>query len=280
MKDLVSIIVPVLRLERGIAERAAHLFRPVRGLRELVRDLERHVTMPYELIVVCNNPRDEALVQFLRVHHRPDPTAAGGIRKFCVNSVNVGVPRAWNQGAMLAEGEYLCFSNDDVEVGPNGLEPLIEVLRARPDAGQAGPQGGLWDAAGSGPRTGLEQVEEAEEISGFFFVLKRSVFEEVGGFDVHYTPAWFEEIDMSFRVRSRGYRCLVVPQSNVRHHAHYGVSSNDAPIEFFHRSIRTEELFARNRDYFNRRWRAMLRPPADTASAMPTARARAKRGWE
>jgi GT2 family glycosyltransferase len=274
MKELVSIIVPVLRLERGIAERAAHLFRPARGLRELVRDLEQRVTLPYELIVVCNNPQDEALVDFIRAHHRSGPAAAGGIRKFCVNSVNVGVPRAWNQGAMLAEGEYLCFSNDDVEVGANGLEPLIEILRARADAGQAGPRGGLWDRGGSGPRVGLEKIEEAEEISGFFFVLKRSVFDEVGGFDVNYTPAWFEEIDMSFRVRSRGYRCLVVPQANVRHHPHYGVSSNDAPIEYFHRFIRAQELFARNRDYFHRRWGHLLRPatPAAPATAAEAAK--------
>jgi GT2 family glycosyltransferase len=200
------------------------------------------------------------LVNFLRRQHHTTPGARGGVQKFCINSVNVGVPRAWNMGAMMAEGEFLCFANDDVEIGAGGLEPLVEALRADPRAGEAGPKGGLWDAAGSGPRVGLEVTEEAEEISGFFFVLKRPVFDEVGGFDVNYTPAWFEEIDMSFRVRSRGYRCLVVPQANVRHHPHYGVSSNRDPIDFFHRRISAEELYTRNREYFERRWREQLRP--------------------
>jgi GT2 family glycosyltransferase len=259
VSELVSIIVPVLRLERGLDERAGHWFRPARGLPDLLKDLERNVSLPWELIVVCNNPDDAALIEFVRARHRPGALRQG-VHKYCINSVNVGVSRAWNMGAMMAEGELLCFSNDDVEVGPGGLDALAGVLCAHEKVAQVGPKGGLWDAAGSGPRVGLHDVEEAEEISGFFFLLKREVFDEVGGFDVNYTPAWFEEIDMSFRVRSRGYRCLVVPQANVRHHPHYGVSSNHQPISYLHRIVGTEELYARNRRYFEKRWKHMLRP--------------------
>jgi len=251
MAELVSIIVPVLRLQRNLRDRARHLFRPARDLRDLVADLERNVTVPYELVVVCNNPHEPELVEFIR--------SSRGIHKYCVNSTNVGVPRAWNMGAMLAEGEYLCYSNDDVEVGPGAVETLVQVLKENDDVGEVGPKGGRWEADGSGERLGLKKIEEVDEVSGFFFVLKRKVFDEVGGFDVAYTPALFEEIDMSFRVRSLGYRCFVVPHLNIRHHPRYGISDNDEPISFLNRTISKRELQERNKKIFAEKWDQKLR---------------------
>jgi GT2 family glycosyltransferase len=162
-------------------------------------------------------------------------------------------------GAMLAEGEYLCYSNDDVEVGPGAVETLVQVLKENDDVGEVGPKGGRWEADGSGERLGLKKIEEVDEVSGFFFVLKRKVFDEVGGFDVAYTPALFEEIDMSFRVRSLGYRCFVVPHLNIRHHPRYGISDNDEPISFLNRTISKRELQERNKKIFAEKWDQKLR---------------------
>lgn len=157
-------------------------------------------------------------------------------------------------GADLALGEYLCFVNDDVEIGPGAVEAMRDALEADETVGEVGPAGGKWFRQESGRRVGLERVEEADEISGWLFMVKRRVFEEVGGLDNAYTPALCEEIDLSFAIRNAGYRCLVLPGLNAWHHHISGASSSRRPICALDMECGREELTRRNRTYFEAKW--------------------------
>lgn len=243
-KGLVSIIIPALT--RRKTESLQTLLRQRYLLEDCVADLRRHVRTPHEVIVVCNSYRDQDLVRFL--------TASPDIDRFCLNSVNVGVPRSWNMGADLALGEYLCFANDDVEIGPGAVEAMREALEADETVGQVGPAGGRWFRRQSGARVGLTRIEEADEISGWLFMVKRSVFDLVGGVDVAYTPALCEEIDLSFAIRQAGYKCLVLPGLNAAHHHISGASSTKRPICAFDMQWDRERLTNRNRSYFETKW--------------------------
>jgi GT2 family glycosyltransferase len=211
----------------------------------VLENLAQNISINHEVIVVCNG-NDPELVAFVEGHP--------GIHKYCLNSVNVGVSRAWNMGAMLAEGQHLCFLNDDVEVGKGGMERLVEVLESEDNIGEVGPAGGKWEGVSSGPRVGKDKVEEADEISGFCFVIKGSIFRNVGGFDISYTPAGFEEIDMSFMIRKKGYRCLVVPNIPITHYGKHGVSAMSVDIEYLNKKINTKELHERNKEIFRKKW--------------------------
>ena len=125
---LVSVIIPVLHLTRPI--NAKRFFMPRYTIREVLRDLREHVTLPFEVIVICNGT-DPELIEFVRTHDAID--------KYCINSVNAGVGRSWNMGAQLAEAEVLCFLNDDVAVGRVGREALDH---ARSAPGEAAPARG------------------------------------------------------------------------------------------------------------------------------------------
>jgi GT2 family glycosyltransferase len=239
---LVSIIVPVLELARPWTLR--HKWHRARSLPDFLGNLARHVHCLHEVIVICNGGDD------LRRYVSQDKR----IGKFCINSVNVGVSRSWNIGAMLSEGEFLCFANDDVEIGPRCIERLKEELEAHPDVGEVGPAGGQFPDGKPGHRVGKEEPEDAEEISGFCFMTTRSVFDAAGGFDVRYTPAGFEEIDYSFRVRAQGLRCRVLPKLNIVHHNQGGVSATEAPIRYFGRSVLRRDLHQRNHALFCSKW--------------------------
>ena len=102
---------------------------------------------------------------------------------------------------------------------------------------------------------GTEAIEEAHEISGYLFLTKRHVFDEVGGFDSNYTPCFYEEIDYSFAVRALGYKCLVVPGVDVAHRRMHGVSAKRVAVEYFGKSEMTDAVTQRNHDYFVRKWR-------------------------
>ncbi|MHB8742010.1 MAG: glycosyltransferase family 2 protein [Sulfuricaulis sp.] len=214
-------------------------------LQEALRDLRQNVRLEHETIVVCNGQESD-LVGFV--------TASDQIDKYCLNSVNVGVARAWNMGAELAEGEVLCFVNDDVEVGEGAVERLFEALSSAADVGQVGPRGARWRGAEHDRFVGETEIEEADAISGFFFMIKSDVFRDVGGFDIAYTPAGFEEIDMSFKIRRAGKKCLVVPKLAITHHHHHGVSAYSTTIQYLSTSIDTRTLHERNKAYFNRKW--------------------------
>jgi len=255
MKNLVSIIIPVLHFSKPLnfkhlvgkrPKTISHLLSKPRGIRDLIKDIVDSVTLNYEIIVVCNSEKNEKLVNFIRSNRY--------IQKYCINSVNVGVSRSWNMGAMMAEGEYLCYINDDVEIGKGCLESLFKVLKENDDVGQVGPKGGKWEGNQSGPRVGLEKIEGADEISGFLFMMKREVFDLVNGFDVAYTPAGCEEIDMSFKIRNKGYKCLVVPHLHAIHHSYRGVSSLNTDIHYLNKVINTKELDKRNKKIFLSKW--------------------------
>lgn len=243
-KGLVSIVIPVLGLTRPRNWR-----RPLskgRGLAELLDDIDTNVAIEHEVIIVCNSWDESPLVETITRDERVD--------KFCLNSVNVGVARAWNMGAMLAEGEFLCYSNDDVEIGPGSIEALVDVLADDRSVGQAGPRGAMWPDVSPGEYVGESEVEEADAISGFFFMTPRRVFDEVGGFDVAFTPVGCEEIDYSFAVRQSGYRCLVVPGLDIAHHGHAGVSSRKTDIPYLNDRIGTKELSERNLEILRNKW--------------------------
>jgi len=254
VKELVSIIIPVLNYSKHLGfkhlvsrpQRIKTYLSPTRGITDLIKDIVGNVSLNYEIIVICNSEKDEKLVKFI--------TSNCHIHKYCINNMNVGVSRSWNMGAMMAEGEYLCYINDDVEIGKGCLEALIQVLKENEDVGQVGPKGGKWIGVQSGPRLGLEKMEEADEISGFLFILKREIFDLVGGFDILYTPGGCEEIDMSFKIRSKGYKCLVIPNLHAIHHNSRGISSLNTDIHYLNKIINTKDLDKRNKKIFLSKW--------------------------
>ena len=238
----VSIIIPVLHLKRPLNK--ARFFMPRYTLPDVLRDLHANVSLPHEVIVVCNG-QDRELVDFV--------TANPHIDKYCLNSVNVGVARSWNMGAEMAEGEALCFVNDDVEIGTGAIEELYRNLNSDPLIGEVGPSGGTWEKDG-GQYVTAENPVEVDQISGYLFLLKRQVYDQAMGFDVEYSPAGFEEIDMSFAVRKLGFKCVVVPGLPIKHYSHHGVSAQRSEISYLHKKIDSAELHQRNREYFLRKW--------------------------
>ena len=115
----ISFIIPVLYLQRPLNKK--RFFMPRSTLVDVLKDIEENVTLDYEIIVICNS-KDADLVNFVITHPKID--------KYCLNSVNPGVARAWNMGADLSQGEYLCYVSDDVRIGKGSIEALSQTLDA------------------------------------------------------------------------------------------------------------------------------------------------------
>ncbi|HEV7332027.1 MAG TPA: glycosyltransferase [Flavisolibacter sp.] len=242
---MLSIIIPVNQLIKKINPR--YFYKKRFCLDETINSIVSNINVPYEIILVVNDYSNKELVEYAVTHQY--------IKKYCINSVNVGVARSWNLGAHLAEGDYLCFCNDDVEfTKPATFSQLLTIFSNHNNVGEIGPEGGRWHRAISGERTGLTTIEEADEISGYFFIIPTSIYHRTGGFDNYYTPAGCEEIDMSFKIRSLGYKCLVVPDTGIVHHGSHGISSKKVVVRYFDKEIDTITLDKRNKEYFINKW--------------------------
>jgi GT2 family glycosyltransferase len=238
----VSFIIPVLHLNRPLNK--ARFFMPYYSLSDVLRDLRNNVSLQYEVVVVCNG-QDPNLVQFITNHPNID--------KYCLNSVNIGVARSWNMGAEMAEGEILCYINDDVAVGKYSVEKLCALLDDD-GVGEVGPADSYWVNLQHHSYVEGDLPVESDVISGFCFFVRATTFRQLCGFDVEYSPAGYEEIDFSFRIRQAGLKCIAHPGVNIKHFHHHGVSSQKTKIHYLNKTIDTKALHERNTAYFRQKW--------------------------
>jgi GT2 family glycosyltransferase/glycosyltransferase involved in cell wall biosynthesis len=151
---------------------------------------------------------------------------------------NAGFIGACNAGAAQARGAIIVFLNNDTYVQPGWLGALVGTFATHPDTGLAGaklvyPYGALQEAGGivfadgsawnygrhgdrHDPR--YEFVREADYCSGAAIAIPRALFDELGGFDPHYAPAYYEDTDLAMRVRQHGLKVRYQPASVVVHH--------------------------------------------------------------
>ncbi|MEF9977172.1 MAG: glycosyltransferase [Thermomonas sp.] len=184
-------------------------------------------TAPFELIVVDDASPDDSLAKLC---------AIDGIRVHA-RAANGGFIAACNDGAALANGEFLVFLNNDTVPQPGWLDVLLDTFDAHPDAGLVGAKlvypdgrlqeaGGVVFADGSGWNYGrfddpadcrYNYLRDADYISGAAIAIPRMLFERLGGFDTRYAPAYYEDTDLAFGVRDAGLRVLYQPASLVVH---------------------------------------------------------------
>jgi GT2 family glycosyltransferase len=225
--------------------------------RKALQALAENTEVPHELVLVDNASRDDALGEIGDL-----PEGATLIR----NDVNKGFGGASNQGAERAQADTLCFLNSDALVEPGWLEPLLAALE-EPAVGAAvpmllNPDGSLQEAGsvvdsighahavggGGDPRSFEFRVRRTVDFgSAACLVMRRGLFLELGGFDEAFSPAYFEDTDLAFRLHERGLETMYEPRSRVVHLRHGSGTSESA-----------RKLMEEHRDLFVERWARRL----------------------
>ncbi|MBT8232256.1 MAG: bifunctional riboflavin kinase/FAD synthetase [Bacteroidia bacterium] len=190
---------------------------------------------PFDTIVIDNASSDES-VKFVNDWF-PE------VKTIELNQ-NHGFAKGYNLGLNEINSKYLVLLNSDVEVTPNWLDPLIDYLDTNDDCAAvmpkirslenkdafeyAGAAGGFIDIFGypfcrgrifDTVENDTGQYDNPKEIfwaSGAALVIKKDVFNKLGGFDDDYF-AHHEEIDLCWRIHNAGYKIMVLPESTVYH---------------------------------------------------------------
>jgi GT2 family glycosyltransferase len=186
-----------------------------------------------EIIVVDDGGSDDT-AGFLREHH-PEVQMLALTR-------NGGFQRTCNWGARVARGEIIVFLNNDMEVQPGFLAPLLRhftdehlfAVSARSliplENGTRGNESltamswkrGEWRVtypALADPALAADRVVPIAYAFGGAVAVDRRKFLAIDGFDELYAPWTVEDIDLSYRAWKRGWRILYEPASVV-HHQH------------------------------------------------------------
>jgi GT2 family glycosyltransferase len=199
-----------------------------------------------EVIVVDNASSDGT----------PDQVRQRGAA-IAVNAVNRGFAAAVNQGIRLVTSEYLLLLNPDAVLKKGSLDPLRAACAA-PGVGAAG--GKLVDFQGvvqagfsvrrfptplvlalevllvnrlwpGNPANwhyrcydlSYDEPAEVEQPAGAFLMIRRQVWEDLGGLDEQFYPIWFEDVDFCKRLRDRGYRVRYEPGAIAAHRGGHSI---------------------------------------------------------
>lgn len=203
--------------------------------------------LPRFLPSVCEHS-DEATV-YLVDNHSTDESVAWVRREFPqVNIVtldkNYGFAGGYNLGLKEVQEPILALINSDLEVSPGWLTPIRAFLLKHPEVGAlqpkildyrerdryeyAGAAGGFQDIFAY-PYCRGRIFQELEKDRGQYdtptpvfwatgacMIVRKEVFDEVGGFDTDYF-AHQEEIDLCWRIRNKGHKVYFLPDSKVYH---------------------------------------------------------------
>ena len=179
-----------------------------------------------DIIISDNGSKDDS-VEFIR---KCFPSI-----KIIENGENLGFGSAVNRGLGLAKGDYLLFLNSDLKLHSKCVGELAKVLESDPNVGGTIPKilhidqqntinslGVLINYTGIAYPNLLGQKdpgyqEPFESACGGIFMLKREVYETVGGFDEDLF-LYHEDHDLSWRIRLAGWHLKVAPQAIMYHH--------------------------------------------------------------
>jgi glycosyltransferase involved in cell wall biosynthesis len=193
-----------------------------------------------------------------------------------------------------AAGTFVCFMNNDAFPQPGWLEPLLDALQSNPAVGAAGPKlvfpdgrpqesGSILDEKAFPIRLGrmldpahaeLNRPRDVDYISAAALLMPRAIFDRVGGFDLAFEPAYYEDTDLCFRLRLLGRTVRYCPESVVKHIE--GASTDDVAKGAYRKALgdlnrgkfvgRWGEYLATRAPEALERLRTELLPPPESAS--------------
>jgi GT2 family glycosyltransferase len=181
----------------------------------------------YEIVVVDNASQDQS---------RAIVAGFPAARLIAANE-NWGFAGAVNRGVAAAHGRVIALLNPDAEPAPDWLQQLVAALDD-PQIGVVGskvigPDGRIQSLgsdlqlpamlsahrqAGERDNSHDREIADVWAVHGAAMAFTRPVWEELGGFDEGFFPAYWEECDFCERARRAGRRVVVAPQATVQHH--------------------------------------------------------------
>lgn len=223
-------------------------------LEQCIRSVQRATTtLEAEIIVIDNNSSDQSCNMVRKLF--PDVT-------LIENKENVGFSKANNQAVAVAKGAYVCILNPDTAVAEDAFINCFNYIKTNENIGVLGaylmdgtghflpeskrnvptPKHSILKLFGLGgsyyaKHLNEEGQGEASILVGAFMLLKRSIYNEVGGFDEDYFM-YGEDIDFSYKIEKAGYKNHYLGDAIVLHYKGESTQKDSAYYDRFYGAMR------------------------------------------
>lgn len=221
-------------------------------LQKCLRSIERHCQRRDLEIIVVDGASYDGCGEMLAAEF---PSVI-----FVQSTENIGFARANNLGAHSAKGDFLLLLNPDTEFIEDSISTMLDALNILPDAGAIGCRllnadrsiqttsiltfptilnrtldseflrrsfPTLW---GMGPLfSGKTEPAQVEAVSGACILVRRELFEKVGGFTESYFM-YCEDVDLCFKLQSTGLKNYHLPTTTI---VHFGGGSSSHSVSNF-----------------------------------------------
>lgn len=230
-------------------------YNVTRLLRNCLLSIQKYIKeVAYEVIVIDNASTDDSwrdlIAEFPAVH-------------FIASEINGGFSKANNQAIQTAKGEYVLLLNPDTELEGFYMKDLLDFSDSQPDFGCLGIR--MHDAEGnflpeskrsvpdmfnsfeklftnfkknnskSYYRNDIDEnaVAEVEVMTGAFLLMKKEVYEKVGGLDETYFM-YGEDIDLCYTLIKNGYKNYYYGKASLLHHKGESTIKNEIYLQRFY----------------------------------------------
>nr|WP_255424719.1 glycosyltransferase [Agromyces sp. LHK192] len=206
------------------------------GLVDAIASVVESVDAPdFEVVVVLNGASSDVRETFTAAIHGAVVVDLPG---------NTGYGFAANAGARVARGSFLLFLNDDARLAPDALRALVDsagqpleegtpigavaslLLNGDGSVQEAGSrvfadagtmQFGSGMSVSAAEAAGLLRRRRIDYGSGAALLVPTELFRSLGGHDSRYRPAYFEDVDLAFRIRASGADVVFEPAAVATH---------------------------------------------------------------
>lgn len=226
-------------------------------LEQAIRSVQQALySIDGEIIVIDNNSEDDSCAMVREKF--PKVT-------LIENSENLGYSKANNLAIAQSKGEYLCILNPDTAVPHTIFTECLKFASEHPKMGALGVR--LMDGTGNflpeskrnlpTPKASLlklmglakrknsyyanhithSQVGETDVLPGAFLLLKRSIFDEIKGFDEDYFM-YGEDIDFSYKLLKAGYQNYFYGKNGILHYKGESPQHDQEYLDRFYGAMR------------------------------------------
>lgn len=218
--------------------------------KRFISSIRQYTTGSYQLILIDNGSKDSSASQYYK-------DSADIYFKF---EEMTDLAKAWNKGIGFSEGEFVAVVNNDTVVPNRWNESLIDTLKNNKQAGMVTPltywiivghfkykMYKNWDLDFKNPKP-FVLTKFKDMVWGEFCVFRRSVLEEIGGYNEIYKKLHAEDLEMAFQLFDRGYEIYVDTRVFVHHE---GGASH---IDDIRSNKELEDIKKENFELFKSRW--------------------------
>jgi len=216
-------------------------------LSDCLNSIFHQTYFPFEVIMVDNASHDGS-VEYVQQNFP-------GVKMFS-QSTNLGFAGGTNEGIRQAGGEFILTLNNDTIITPDFIDELAQPMVSDPSVGMCASKmifpdgrinstaicisrsGAAWDRGMGEPDHG--QYDVVEEVFGACAgaaLYRRIMLDEIGLFDEDFF-LYMEDVDLAFRARLSGWKCMYVPLAQVIHvHGGTAEPGSDTSVYYGNRNL-------------------------------------------